>query len=173
MDAARSLAAEAGIDAGLRRRVALRRRGGARRTPLRPGLHRHRARSTGSPTCAAGREVVRGLLAPGGFLYLVEFHPIEWVFADDDLTVERDYFERKPLVFDDPGTYADLEAETVNDRTEEWQHPLSEVVTAVIDSGLVLELLHEHDFTVTPRWPLLEERRRRPAACPTADRGCR
>jgi hypothetical protein len=28
----------------------------------------------------------------------------------------------------------------------------------VIDSGLVLELLHEHDFTVTPRWPLLQER---------------
>jgi SAM-dependent methyltransferase len=157
VDAARSLAMEAGIDAAF---VAA----SLYDAPDALGGRRFDVVYTGIgalnwlPDLPRWAEVVRDLLAPGGFLYLAEFHPIEWVFADDDLTVERDYFEDKPLVFDDPGTYADLRAETVNDRTEEWQHPLSEVVTAVIDSGLVLELLHEHDFTVTPRWPLLQER---------------
>jgi SAM-dependent methyltransferase len=157
VDAARSLATEAGIDAAFvaaslyDAQDAL---GGRRFDVVYTGI----GALNWLPDLHRWAELVRGLLAPGGFLYLAEFHPIEWVFADDDLTVERDYFEREPLVFEDPGTYADLDAKTVNDRTEEWQHPLSDVVTAVIDAGLVLELLHEHDFTVTPRWPLLEER---------------
>ncbi|MDQ3636616.1 MAG: class I SAM-dependent methyltransferase, partial [Actinomycetota bacterium] len=36
--------------------------------------------------------VVAGLVRPGGFLYLAEFHPFANVFGDDDLTVEHDYF---------------------------------------------------------------------------------
>jgi hypothetical protein len=30
-------------------------------------------------------------------------------------------------------------------------------VTAVIDAGLTVEFLHEHDYTLFPRWPLLEK----------------
>jgi hypothetical protein len=30
------------------------------------------------------------------------------------------------------------------------------VVTAVLGAGLRLELLHEHDYTLFPRWPHLE-----------------
>jgi SAM-dependent methyltransferase len=157
VDAARSLAAETGIDAAFVAAYlndapdAL---GGRRFDVVYTGI----GALNWLPDLRRWADVVRGLLAPGGFLYLFEFHPIEWVFADEDLTVERDYFDSNALVFDDPGTYAELEAKTVNDRTEEWQHPLSEVITAVIDAGLVLELVREHDFTVTPRWPLLEER---------------
>jgi 2-polyprenyl-3-methyl-5-hydroxy-6-metoxy-1,4-benzoquinol methylase len=101
--------------------------------------------------------VVAELVAPGGFLYLSEFHPFTWVFADDDLSIELDYFQREAFVFDDPGTYADLEAKTRHNSTEEWQHTLGDVVSAVIDAGLELELLHEHDYTLFPRWPFLEQ----------------
>ena len=97
-------------------------------------------------------------MAPDGVLYLSEFHPVEFVFADDDLTVEHDYFQRDPFVFDDAGTYADPAARTSHNRTEEWQHTLGDVVSAVIEAGLTVELLHEHAFTLTPRWPFLEER---------------
>jgi 2-polyprenyl-3-methyl-5-hydroxy-6-metoxy-1,4-benzoquinol methylase len=103
-------------------------------------------------------QVVAQLVEPGGFLYLSEFHPVETVFAEDDLTVEYDYFQREPFLLDEPGTYADPTARTTQDRTEEWQHPLGEVVSAVIDAGLQVELLHEHDFTLVLRWPFLEER---------------
>ena len=102
--------------------------------------------------------VVAALVRPGGFLYLSEFHPFTEVFGDEDLTVERDYFHsREPDVWDEPGTYADPEAETENNLTYEWRHPLGEVVSAVASAGLSVELLHEQDYTVFPRWPFLEK----------------
>ncbi len=100
--------------------------------------------------------VVAELLEPGGFLYLSEFHPFTWVFGDDELVVEEDYFQRDAFEFEEGGTYADLEAATSENRTEEWQHTLADVVSAVLGAGLTLELLHEHDLTLTPRWPFLE-----------------
>ena len=49
--------------------------------------------------------------------------------------------------------------------------PLGEVVSAVVDAGLTIEFLHEHDYTLFRRWPFLEERRpgeyRLPAGTPT------
>jgi SAM-dependent methyltransferase len=101
--------------------------------------------------------VVADLVAPGGCLYLSEFHPIADIFGDDDLTIEHDYFQTEPLTFDDPGTYVDREAHTAHNRTEEWVHPVGEVVSAVIEAGLAIELLHEHDYTLFPRWPFLEQ----------------
>ena len=102
--------------------------------------------------------VVAGLVRPGGFLYLSEFHPFADVFGDEDLTVEHDYFHsEEPHVWDEPGTYADLDAETTHNVTYEWHHPISDVVSALIEAGLVLEFLHEHDYTLFPRWPFLEK----------------
>ncbi len=102
--------------------------------------------------------VVAGLVKPGGFLYLTEFHPFTEVFGDDDLTVEHDYFQdEEPRVWDEPGTYADFEAETVHNVTYEWNHTLGAVVSAVIDAGLAVELLHEFDYTKFARWPILEK----------------
>jgi SAM-dependent methyltransferase len=103
-------------------------------------------------------EVVGRLVVPGGFLYLSEFHPFSYVFGDDDLTVEYDYFRREPLLFEDPGSYTDPAAPTVSNRTEEWQHQLGQIVTAIVDAGLTVELLREHDYTLFPQWPFLEER---------------
>ncbi|MDP8901455.1 MAG: class I SAM-dependent methyltransferase [Actinomycetota bacterium] len=102
--------------------------------------------------------VAAGLVRPGGSLYLAEFHPFADIFGDDDLTVEHDYFHtEEPQIWDEPGTYADLEAETEHNVTYEWNHTLSDVVTALIDAGLVLQFLHEHDHTLFPRWPILEK----------------
>lgn len=98
--------------------------------------------------------VVGTLLAPGGVLYMKEVHPFSWVFADDDLTVESDYFAHRND-YDEPGTYTDPEASTVHNRTEEWQHPLGEVVNAVIAAGLSIELLGEHDHAAYPQWPFM------------------
>lgn len=102
--------------------------------------------------------VAAGLVRPGGFLYVAEFHPFSNIFGDEDLTVEHDYFHREePDVWDEPGTYADLDAETTHNITYEWNHTLSDVISALIDAGLALEFLHEHDYTLFPRWPILEK----------------
>ncbi len=102
-------------------------------------------------------EIVAALLRPGGRLYLRESHPFADALADDSLEVGYDYFaDAEPLSWEDAGTYADAEAETVHNRSFEWQHPISEVVSAVLAQGLHLDLLHEQPFTVFERWPFLE-----------------
>ena len=103
--------------------------------------------------------IVAELLEPGGFLYLSEFHPFTWVFADETLEVEYGYFhDPTGESFDEgeQGSYADLNAPTRNNATREWAHSLSDVIGAVIGAGLRLELLHEHDYTLFPRFKHLE-----------------
>jgi SAM-dependent methyltransferase len=156
VEAARAVAADTGLDAGF---VAA----SVYDAPAALGDRRFDVVYTGLgalnwlPDLQGWAEVVARLVAPGGFLYLSEFHPIADVFGDQDLTIEHDYFQTDPLLFDDPGTYADLEAQTDHNRTEEWVHPLGEVVSALIAAGLTIELLHEHDHTLFPRWPFLEK----------------
>ena len=83
--------------------------------------------------------------------------PVHSILGDDDLTVTYPYFHDRdePLTWDEPGTYADLEAATEHNRTVEWHHGLGAVVSAVIDAGFTVELLHEFDYTLFPRWPFL------------------
>jgi SAM-dependent methyltransferase len=101
-------------------------------------------------------DVMASLVRPGGVLYLVEFHPITDIFGDDDLTVEHSYFRGGPIEWNDSGTYADLDAPTEHNRSIEWHHGLGDTVSALIASGFRIELLHEHDHTLFPRWPLLQ-----------------
>lgn len=99
----------------------------------------------------------RLLVAPGGFLYLAEFHPL--CDALDDSTGSRithDYFSRDAWVDEAPGTYTDFGAPTVHNRTVEWQHPIGDVVSAVAATGLRIEFLHEHDMTMFQRFGALQ-----------------
>lgn len=107
------------------------------------------------PDLSRWAAVVAELLKPGGFLYLSEFHPLTWIFADDGLTVELDYFhDPGGTVFDEgAGSYADPDAQTGQNETREWAHPLADVLSAVLEAGLALELFHEHDYTLFPRFP--------------------
>jgi SAM-dependent methyltransferase len=100
--------------------------------------------------------VMASLLAPRGRFYITEFHPFTEVFGEEQLTVERSYFNRGPWLWDEPGTYADLSAETTQNRTVEWEHTIGDVVSALAHAGLRIEFLHEFDYTMTPRWPFLQ-----------------
>lgn len=100
--------------------------------------------------------VIAGLVAPGGRFYLAEFHPFSAVFAEDALTVKYPYFHAEPFMWDEPGTYADVEAVTEHNRSVEWNHGLGAVVSALVAAGLRLEFLHEHDHTLFAVWPFLE-----------------
>ncbi|UKY51701.1 class I SAM-dependent methyltransferase [Streptomyces inhibens] len=101
-------------------------------------------------------DTAASLVAPGGFLYLAEFHPL--CDALDDETGSRivhDYFSRDAWVDETPGTYTDFGAPTVNNRSVEWQHPIGEVVSALAGAGLRIDFLHEHDMTMFQRFSAL------------------
>jgi hypothetical protein len=56
------------------------------------------------------------------------------------------YFERQePQVWDDPGTYVETDVVFEQNTTHEWNHGLGEIVTAVLDAGMELTMLVEHD----------------------------
>jgi hypothetical protein len=93
--------------------------------------------------------------------YMAEFHPIAGIFDDSasDLRVNLAYFAgNEPLRFDDDGTYADREANLTNRTTFSWQHPMGEVVTALIQAGLRIEFVHEFPYSVERWFPPMEFR---------------
>jgi SAM-dependent methyltransferase len=106
--------------------------------------------------------VVAEMLEPDGFLYLLEGHPsalaLEQTAADGPILPSYDYFQgTAPLIFRDEGTYADPKAKIVNRESHEWNHGLGQVLTALVDAGLRIEWLHEHDRLAWPLFKCLEE----------------
>jgi len=95
--------------------------------------------------------VVAGLLRPGGRLFLREAHPVVWALSDarpDGLVViDRPYFEiDEPTVIDaDDGTYVRTDATFTTTVTVEWNHGLGQIITALLDQGLHITGLVEHD----------------------------
>lgn len=99
---------------------------------------------------------VASLLKPGGFLYLVELHPVAEVLGDDGRTVEYDYFDRRAQEFDSPHSYTGTDHELTSTRSVQWQHGVGDVVTALARAGLRVEFLHERPSTLFARFPVLE-----------------
>jgi SAM-dependent methyltransferase len=115
------------------------------------------------PEIARWAEVVTALLRPGGRLFLREGHPMLWSLADvgpdGRLVVEHPYVERpEPTVWDEPGTYVETDVEFTANVTHEWNHGLGEVVTALLERGMELTMLVEHDSVPWDALPGLMER---------------
>ncbi|CDO89484.1 methyltransferase type 12 [Mycobacterium triplex] len=118
------------------------------------------------PDLTAWAQTISRLLKPGGFLYLMEFHPMFNALgptrkpdAPDHLVVSHDYLAGRGAVErDSTHSYTDgpaLASDTVH---YEWSHGLGEVVTAVARSGLVVESLTETEMLPWRRWPLMVQR---------------
>jgi SAM-dependent methyltransferase len=100
--------------------------------------------------------VVAALLEPGGFLYLVEGHPFAQILDDaEGTTVVRDYFDDQAQIEDYPYTYTDGPA-LKHTRSVQFQHQFGQVVTALVEAGLRIDFVNEHDFDVFQRFESLE-----------------
>jgi len=100
-------------------------------------------------------EVIAHFLAPGAFFYIVEQHPAGNVFTDRDgeLVAGEPYFDVGPFVETSDGSYADRTAVLQNKTSHEWQHPLSDIINALIGVGLRIEFLHEFPFCMFQKLP--------------------
>jgi hypothetical protein len=93
---------------------------------------------------------VAGLLRPGGRLFLREGHPMLWTLADPRpdglLVVEHPYFvTAEPTVWEAGGTYVETDVTFAHATTHEWNHGLGEIVGALLEVGMELTMLDEHD----------------------------
>lgn len=101
------------------------------------------------PNIAEWAQVVADLLRPGGRLFIREGHPMLWAVDEtqkDRLVVDYAYFEtEEPLVDEDDGTYVSTEVQFRNNLTHNWNHGLGETVTALLEVGMRISGLTEHD----------------------------
>lgn len=93
--------------------------------------------------------VVSSLLRPGGRLFIREGHPVLWALDYEDparLVLDYPYFEvAEPLVESEEQSYVATAEPLRNSTTHSWNHGLGEIVTAVLDNGMRLTQLVEHD----------------------------
>lgn len=127
------------------------------------------------PDLAAWARGVARVLKPGGAFVYVEFHPLVWSFGPGFAASKDDYFEEQP--FREPvGDYVAASgaglgvveggaAETVENHVPAtaYQYGVGQVVTALAEAGLRLEVLREYPFAngckVHPELVLVEGRR--------------
>lgn len=98
-------------------------------------------------------QIIARYLKPGGIFYIAEFHPNAFLLANDAtpdaLGIGYPYFQYGvPQRFDEPGDYADPDAQTRNTVTFEWNHGLGEIIDPLLHSGLRLDFLHEFPYTI-------------------------
>jgi SAM-dependent methyltransferase len=111
------------------------------------------------PDITLWARTIAACLKPGGRFYIAEGHPVLWIFEDrhenyrDNLKVVRSYFLEGPQQWDNPHDYAEPTVVLKARQSNEWQHGIGDVVTALATAGLRIDFLHEHDRLVWPGIP--------------------
>ena len=90
--------------------------------------------------------VISHFLKPGGKFVMADFHPVVWMFDDYFKTLFYSYFNIEPIVETLTGTYAD-KSSAIETKSVGWNHPTSEVLNALIQSGLELNSFDEYDYS--------------------------
>ena len=91
-------------------------------------------------------KIVSHFLKPEGKFVFAEFHPVVWMFDNDFKEVFYNYFNIEPILEEAEGTYANKEA-ALNTTTITWNHPISEVLNALISNGLAINCFNEFDYS--------------------------
>jgi ubiquinone/menaquinone biosynthesis C-methylase UbiE len=91
-------------------------------------------------------KVVSRFLKPNGQFIMADFHPVVWMFDNDFETVFYNYFNVEPIVESETGTYADKQAD-IETKTITWNHPISEILNSLIQSGLEINSFNEYDYS--------------------------
>jgi len=93
--------------------------------------------------------IVAEFLAPGGFLYLADHHPFPMMLQPDGERLFLHYPWRSapddPIVEDSPITYTGDPTTLTHTRAYSWNHALSDIIGGLLDHGLRVDFLHEHE----------------------------
>jgi len=89
--------------------------------------------------------VVARYLKPGGHFVFAEFHPFVWTLNHERNGFDYSYFNRETIVEESHSSYTDGEKESSTEIG--WNHDLGEVLSALLNQGLVLEQFREYDYS--------------------------
>ncbi len=91
-------------------------------------------------------KVISHFLKPNGQFIMADFHPVIWMYDDNFTEVFYNYFNVEPIVEDTSGTYAEKNAD-LEDKSVGWNHPISEILNSLLQSGLELNQFNEFDYS--------------------------
>ena len=101
------------------------------------------------PDIAKWAQVVVAMLKRGGRLYLADGHPSMLVMEEEDGQFVHKYPWRtdpaSPLHFDEEITYTGEAMPKDGSDSYDWAHPLSSIIGGLLDAGMQLDFLHEHE----------------------------
>ena len=90
--------------------------------------------------------IVSRFLKPKGQFIFVEFHPVVWMFDDKFKNIAYNYFNTEAIIELEEGTYADKSA-AIRQESVWWNHPLSEVLSSLLDNKLQLSTFKEYNYS--------------------------
>lgn len=90
--------------------------------------------------------IISQFLKPNGKFVFVEFHPVMWMFNDDFNEISYNYFNSGAIAETETGTYADTNAAITQDSIM-WNHSIGEVLTSLINGGIVINEFKEFDYS--------------------------
>lgn len=102
-------------------------------------------------------QMISERLKVGGIFYIVEFHPIAWMFDYTEGKAELNYhYSQDEVIYEEyEGTYANQDSKMVS-KEYGWNHGLSEVVNSLIEAGLQIDYLNEYDESPYDVFPNLK-----------------
>ena len=100
-------------------------------------------------------QIAARYVRPGGIFYIAEFHPFAMVLADEEPVLRYPYFDEGVVEWPVQGSYADPAAPTHSRVSYEWNYPLGEVVSCLIEAGLRIQFLHEWPFACYSMFPYM------------------
>lgn len=108
------------------------------------------------PDLEGWARLIAHALTPGGRFVMVDFHPVLYLFDFRTRQLAYPYFPHQaPISEEVHGTYADPGAD-ITMREHYWTHPVSEILEALLDQGLILRKFREWDYSPYPCFENLE-----------------
>ena len=106
-------------------------------------------------------EVFAGFIKPGGRAYFADFHPTIAILDEAGGSLVPRFSWRtpseQPEEFEEDTTYTGAHSKLKNKKTVEWIHPVSDHLNALLNQGLQLEFLHEHEVIPWKLFQCLEQ----------------
>ncbi|PIY08164.1 MAG: SAM-dependent methyltransferase [Flexibacter sp. CG_4_10_14_3_um_filter_32_15] len=102
-------------------------------------------------------EIVANYIKEGGFFYMVEFHPVIYMYEwGNNFALQYSYFNESSIV-------EEVEQSYTGDRHKQkqvsysWNHSISEIINSLLSQGLQLEFFNEYEYSVYNCFPNLKE----------------
>jgi len=113
------------------------------------------------------------VLNPGGKLYFLDTHPHVMTLEEKGACLVATYPWRTPgdapLVCEESTTYTGDPTPIASHVTYQWLHPLGDILSSLIDAGLVIESVREHERLPYKHFPMMIDAGDRMFRLPTSE----